>query len=181
MGSPSLSPTMDTVDTVDTMVDTVDTMVDTVATTEARGPLMPNPRLKLMPLPNPMLMLTLGAMDIMAIPTDTVTTAIPTVISAKDLLMLNLRLMLMHGDTVMVDTTVTAVLTDTDMDTVILARGLLMPNPRPRPNPGDTMAVDTDTDTADTIMVELLKTPLKLPSGSSHSNSFNLATIPSIF
>merc|ERR1712108_50710 len=126
------------------MVDTVDTMVDTVATTEARGPLMPNPRL---------------------------------------------RLMLMHGDTVMVDTTVTAVLTDTDMDTVILARGLLMPNPRPRPNPGDTMAVDTDTDTADTdmvdtvdtIMVELLKTPLKLPSGSSHSNSFNLATIPSIF
>merc|ERR1712048_250404 len=106
MGSPSLSPTMDTVDTVDTMVDTVDTMVDTVATTEARGPLMPNPRLKLMPLPNPMLMLTLGAMDIMAIPTDTVTTTIPTVISAKDLLMpnLRLRLMLMHGDTVMVDT-----------------------------------------------------------------------------
>merc|ERR1712020_680601 len=112
---------------VDT-VDMVDTMVDTVATTEARGPLMPNPRL----------MLTLGAMDIMAIPTDTDTTAIPTVISAKDLLMpnLRLRLMLMLGDTVMVDTT--------DM-----------------------------VDTVDTIMVELLKTPLKLPSGSSHSNSFN--------
>merc|ERR1711899_419066 len=122
-------------------------MVDTVDTTEARGPLMLNPRLKLMPLPNPKLMLNLGAMDIMAIPTDTDTTAIPTVISAKDLLMLNLR---------------------------------------PRPNPGDTTAVDTDTvdtmvDTVDTIMVELLKTPLKLPSGSSHSNSFNLATIPSIF
>merc|ERR1712241_193812 len=96
-----------------------------------------------------MLMLT-TAMDIMAIPTDTDTMAIPTVISARD---------------------------------------PLMPNPRQRPNPGDTMAVDTDTDTADTvmvdtvdtIMVELLKTPLKLPSGSSHSNSFNLATIPSIF
>merc|ERR1719449_178968 len=126
---------------VDT-VDMVDTMVDTAATTEARGPLMPNPRLKLM---------------------------------------------LMLGDTVMVDTTVMAVLTDTDMDTVTSARGPLMPNPRPRPNPGDTTAVDTDTadtdmvDTVDTIMVELLKTPLKLPSGSSHSNSFNLATIPSIF
>merc|ERR1712020_108706 len=107
---------------VDT-VDMVDTMVDTVATTEARGPLMPNPRL----------MLTLGAMDIMAIPTDTDTTAIPTVTSAKDLLMpnLRLRLRLMLGDTDMVDT-------------------------------------------VDTIMVELLKTPLKLPSGSSHSNSFNL-------
>merc|ERR1712223_1015682 len=125
----------------------------------------------------------------MAIPTDTDTMAIPTVISAKDLLMpnLGLRLMLMLGDTVMVDTTVMAVLTDTDMDTVTSARGPLMPNPRLRPNPGDTTVVDTDTadtdmvDTVDTIMVELLKTPLKLPSGSSHSNSFNLATIPSIF
>merc|ERR1719431_673270 len=132
-------------------------------------------------------MLNLGAMDIMAIPTDTDTTAIPTVISAKDLLMPNLRLRLMPGDTVMVDTTDTAVPTDTDTDTVILARGPLMPKPNPRPNPGDTTAVDTDTadtdmvDTVDTIMVELLKTPLKLPSGSCHSNSFNLATIPSIF
>merc|ERR1719219_3305727 len=165
--SPSLNPTTDTT-AVDT--DTVDTdIVDTedMATTEARGPLMLNPRLKLMPLPNPMLMLTLGAMDIMAIPTDTDTTAIPTVISAKDLLMpnLRLRLRLMLGDTVMVDTTVMAVLTDTDMDTVTSARGPLMPNPRLRPNPGDTTAVDTDTDTADTdmvdtvdtIMVELLK------------------------
>merc|ERR1712223_944232 len=120
----------------------------------------------------------------MAIPTDTDTMAIPTVISAKDLLMpnLRLRLMLMLGDTVMVDTTVMAVLTDTDMDTVTSARGPLMLNPRPRPNPGDTTAADTDmVDTVDTIMVELLKTPLKLPSGSSHSNSFDLATIPSIF
>merc|ERR1719191_1178540 len=135
-----------------------------------------------MPLPNPMLMLMLGAMDITAIPTDTDTMAIPTVISAKDLLMPNLRLRLTHGEDIMVDTdTDMAVPTDTDMDTVILARGPLKPNPRPRPNPGDTMAVDTDADTVDTIMVELLKTPLKLPSGSSHSNSFNLATIPSIF
>merc|ERR1719219_2038826 len=127
-------------------------------------------------------------MDITAIPTDTDTMAIPTVISAKDLLMPNLRLRLTHGEDIMVDTdTDTAVPTDTD--SVILARGPLKPNPRQRPNPGDTMAVDTDTDTADTvmvdtvdtIMVELLKTPLKLPSGSSHSNSFNLATIPSIF
>merc|ERR1712241_550243 len=106
-------------------------------TTEARGPLMPNPRLKLMPLPNPKLMLTLGAMDITAIPTDTDTMAIPTVVSAKDLLMPNLRLRLTHGEDIMVDT---------DTDTVILARGLLMPNPRLRPNPGDTTAVDTDTD-----------------------------------
>merc|ERR1712212_325395 len=116
---------VDTVDTVDTMVDTVDT-----ATTEARGPLMPNPRLKLMPLPNLMLMLTLGAMDITAIPTDTDTMAIPTVISAKDLLMPNLRLRLTHGEDIMVDTdTDTAVPTDTDTDTdtVILARGPLKP------------------------------------------------------
>merc|ERR1719266_371928 len=157
-------------------------------TTEARGLLMPNPRPKLMPSPNPKLMLNLGAMDIMAIPTDTDTMAIPTVISAKDLLMPNLRLRLMHGEDIMVDTdTDTAVPTDTDTDTVILARGPLMPKPNPRPNLGDTTAVDTDTadtdmvDTVDTIMVELLKKPLKLPSGSSHSNSFNLATIPSIF
>merc|ERR1711936_322112 len=128
-------------------------------------------------------MLTLiTAMDITAIPTDTAdTTAIPTVILAKDLLMPNLRLRLMLGEDIMADTdTDTAVPTDTDTDTVILARGPLMPKPSPRPNPGDTTAVDTDTDmvdTVDTIMVELLKTPLKLPSGSSHSNSFNLATI----
>merc|ERR1712241_67280 len=154
--------------TVDT-VDMVDTMVDTVATTEARGPLMPNPRLKLMPLPNPKLMLNLGAMDIMAIPTDTDTTAIPTVILAKDLLMPNLRLRLMHGEDTMVDTTVVdtmAILTDT---VTTEERGPL--KPKPNPNPGE----DTTVDTVDTIMVELLKTPLKLPSGSSHSNSFNLA------
>merc|ERR1719219_2034155 len=112
----------------------------------------------------------------MAIPTDTDTTAIPTVISAKDLLMPNLRLRPNPGEDIIADTTaVPTVITDTD--TVILARGPLMPKPKPNPNLGDTTAVDTDT--VDTIMVELLKKPLKLPSGSSHSNSFNLATIPS--
>merc|ERR1712061_985354 len=111
------------------MVDTVD-MVDTTAvdtdTTEGRGPLMLNLRPKLMPLPNPKLMLNLGAMDIMAIPTDTDTTAIPTVISAKDLLMPNLRLRPNPGEDIMADITAApTVITDTD--TVILARGPLMP------------------------------------------------------
>merc|ERR1712241_58772 len=117
------------------------------------------------------------------------TTAIPTVISAKDLLMPNLRLRPNPGEDIIADTDTAVPMVITDTDTVILARGPLMPKPNPRPNPGDTTAVDTDTDTADTdmvdtvdtIMVELLKKPLKLPSGSSHSNSFNLATIPSIF
>merc|ERR1712079_448223 len=121
-------------------------MVDTVAVILARGPLMPNPRLRLMPLPNPKLMLMPGdttAMDVL-MGTDTDTTDIPTVISAKDLLMLNLRLMLMLGGTDTVDTMVMDVLMDTDTDTV------------------DTTAVDTMVDTVDTIMVELLKTPLKL-------------------
>merc|ERR1711874_138364 len=111
---------------------------------------------------------------------DTDTTDIPTVISAKDLLMPNLRLRLrpLPGEDTMVDTDMPVLTTDTD--TVILARGPLMPKLNPLPGE-DTMAVDTDTadtDTGDTIMVELLKTPLKLPSGSSHSISFNLATIP---
>merc|ERR1711874_131964 len=136
----------DTVVMVDTMVDTVDT--------EARGPLMP------------------GDTTVMDVLMHTDTTDIPTVISAKDLLMPNLRLRLrpLPGEDTMVDTM--AVLT-MDTDTVVLARGLL--KLKPNPLPGDTMAVDTDTDTADTdtvdivdtIMVELLKTPLKLPSGSS--------------
>merc|ERR1711992_369244 len=101
----------------------VDTMVVDTDTTEARGPLMPNPRLMLM----------LGATDIMAIPTDTDTDMdIPTVITAKDLLMPNLRLRLTHGEDIMADTdTDTAVPTVTDTDTVILARGPLMPKPKP--------------------------------------------------
>merc|ERR1719315_328954 len=137
------------------MVDTVvmvDTMVDTVAT-EARGPLMPNPRLRLMPLLNPKLML---------MPGDT---------TAMDVLM----------DT-MVDTMVMDVLMDTDTVTTE-EKGPLKLNPSPTTDTDtvDTTAVDTMVDTVDTIMFELLKTPLKLPSGSSHSISFNLATIPSIF
>merc|ERR1711997_1266420 len=161
-------------------------MVDTVAVILARGPLMPNPRLRLMPLLNPKLMLMPGDTTAMDVLMDTMvdTTDIPTVILAKDLLMLNLRLRLrpLPGEDTTVDTM--AVLT-MDTDTVFLARGPL--KPKPNPLPGDTMAVDTDTadtdtvDTVDTIMVELLKTPLKLPSGSSPSISFNLATIPSIF
>merc|ERR1711926_9086 len=104
---------------------------------------------------------------------DTDTTDIPTVILAKDLLMPNLRLMLMLGGTDTVDTT--AVL----MDTVTVTteeKGPLKPNPSPTTDTHtvDTTAVDTMVDTVDTIMVELLKTPLKLPSGSSHSISFNL-------
>merc|ERR1712212_1119189 len=96
---------------VDTMVDTVDT-VDTMAvdmdTTGARGPLMP--------LLNPKLMLMPGDTTAMDVLMDTMvdTTDIPTVISAKDLLMPNLRLMLMLGGTDTVDTMVMDVLMDTD-------------------------------------------------------------------
>merc|ERR1712038_1333426 len=103
---------------VDT-VDTVDTMAVDMDTTEARGPLMPNPKLMLMP----------GDTTVMDVLMDTMvdTTDIPTVISTKDLLMLNLRLMLMLGGTdIMVDTT--AVL----MDTVTVTteeKGPLKPNP----------------------------------------------------
>merc|ERR1712002_453139 len=168
---------VDTVVMVDTMVDTVDT--------EARGPLMPNPRLRLMPLLNPKLMLMPGDTTAMDVLMDTMvdTMDIPTVISAKDLLMPNLRLMLMLGGTDTVDTMVMDVLMDTDTVTTE-EKGPLKLNPSPTT---DTDIVDTDTvvtdtvDTVDTIMVELLKIPLKLPSGSSHSISFNLATIPSIF
>merc|ERR1719187_1691981 len=120
---------------------------------------MPNPRLKLMPLPNPMLMLMLGDTTVVLMDTDTM--AIPTVISAKDLLMPNLRLRPNPGEDIIVDTDTAVPTVITDTDTVILARGPLMPKPNPRPNPGDTTAVDTDTvDTVDTIMVELLKNPL---------------------
>merc|ERR1712223_502918 len=118
MPSPSLKPGEDTMGTVDT-VDMVDTMAVDTDTTEARGPLMPNPRLKLMPLPNPMLMLKLGDTTVtVVLMADTTVDimAIPTVISAKDLLMPNLRLRLTHGEDIMADTTVdtTAVLMDTD-------------------------------------------------------------------
>merc|ERR1711978_648664 len=127
---------------------------DTVDTTEERGPLMPNPRLKLPPLLHPKLKLRLNpttdtdtdTVDTMAVPTDTA----DTVILAKGPLKPNLSL---TTDTDTVDTMV---------DTV------------------DTMAVDTTGVEMDTSCLNAQKT-LKLPSGSSHSNSFNLATIPSIF
>merc|ERR1739838_219133 len=86
-------------------------------TTWARGPLMPNPRLMLMPL----LMLT------------TDTTAVDT-------------------DTDMVSVmAVTTDMADTPMpmvDTVISARGPLMPNPRLMP----LLMLTTDTTATDTVM-----------------------------
>merc|ERR1739844_832150 len=93
---------------------------------------------------------------------DIVDTDTDTVISAKGLLMPNLRpkpslhpklmLKLHHGVDTTVDTTVvdmdTVDTVDTDMDTVILARGLLMLNPKLRlrlHHGADTTVVDTDT------------------------------------
>merc|ERR1712217_936257 len=124
--SPSLRPTVDITDTVDT--DIVDT--DTVDTTEERGLLMPNPRLKLPPLLHPKLELRLNpitdtdtdTVDTMAVLMDT-----DTVTSAKDLLMLNPKLKLKLTDTT---------------DTVILAKGPLKPN----------LSLTTDTDTVDTMV-----------------------------
>merc|ERR1712184_29668 len=101
---------------VDTTVDTVDTDIED--TTEARGPLMLNLRLK--PSPHPKLMLKLHHgvdttvdtdMDT-PVPTDMDTTATDT---ARGLLMLH------HGaDTIVdtVDTTVDTVDTDMVVDTV---------------------------------------------------------------
>merc|ERR1712217_285432 len=108
--SPSLRPTLDITDTVDT--DIVDT--DTVDTTEERGLLMPNPKLRL----NPITDTDTDTVDTMAVLMDT-----DTVTSAKDLLMLNPKLKLNPTtDTDTVDTM--AVPTDTT-DTVILAKGPL--------------------------------------------------------
>merc|ERR1712008_226078 len=103
----------------------------------ARGPLMPNPRLKQLLLPNlrlkPLLMLTT---DTTAVDTDTdMDTDMVSVIAVDT--------------TDMVDTAV-----DTDMVVTISAKGLLMPNLRLMPLlmlTTDTTAVDTDTD-ADTVM-----------------------------
>merc|ERR1711997_3705 len=110
-------------DTTDMAVTDLDTDMDSVIS--ARGPLMPNPRLMLMPL----LMLTT---DTTAVDTDT------------DMVLV------MAVTTDMVDTP----MPDTDMDSVISARGPLMPNLRLMPLlmlTTDTTAVDTDTDT-DTVM-----------------------------
>merc|ERR1712223_2016073 len=85
-------------------------MVDTVVTTEARGLLMPNPRLKHPLLQNPKLRLRPGAMDTMAILMD-----ITVVDTDTDMATTEARgpLMLMpNPDT---DTTDMAVLTDTDI------------------------------------------------------------------
>merc|ERR1712217_362105 len=112
--SPSLRPTVDITDTVDT--DIVDT--DTVDTTEERGLLMPNPRLKLPPLLHPKLNPTTDTdtVDTMAVPTDTT----DTVILAKGPLKPNLSLTT-DTDTVdtMVDTVDTTAVdtTGVEMDT----------------------------------------------------------------
>merc|ERR1719464_986064 len=102
-------------------------------TTWARGPLMPNPRLMLMPL----LMLTTDTtavdtdtdmVSVMAVTTDMADTPMPmvdTVISERGLLMPNPRLMpllMLTTDTTAVDTdtvmaVVTTVMADTDEDT----------------------------------------------------------------
>merc|ERR1712021_248054 len=154
----------------------VDTMAVDTDTTEARGPLMPNPKPKLLLLPplKPKLMpmLTTDTVDTMAVDTvDTVdTTAVDTdTTEARGPLNLLLKpkphpKLTLTTDTVdtAVDTVdTTAMDTDTVVDTV--------------------MAVDTD------IMVELLlkqtNKTLKLQlSGSSHSKFFQFgynAKIPS--
>merc|ERR1712242_67770 len=107
--------------------------------TSARGPLMPNPRLRLMPPlslnPKPRLMPT-TVMVITVIPHTTVdTTAILIATSASGPLMPNPRLRLMPT---------TAMATDTS------ARGPLMPNPKLTTD--TDMAVPTDT-TVDTTAV----------------------------
>merc|ERR1712183_852297 len=120
-------------DTTDMAVTDADTDMDSVIS--ARGPLMPNPRLKQLLLPNPrlkpLLMLTT---DTTAVDTDTDTVMVSVIA---------------------VDTTDMA---DTPMADMLMlittARGLLMLTPRLMPLlmlTMDTTAVDTDTDT-DTVM-----------------------------
>merc|ERR1712026_603971 len=120
------------------MVDTTDMVLDTTDTvTLARGLLMPNLRLKLMPL----LMLT---MDTMVLD------------MAMDMVMDMVLVMALP----MVDTTDTLMLV---MDIVTLARGLLMPNPRLLlllMLTSDTMVMDmvmavTMVDTMDIPMVDM--------------------------
>merc|ERR1712223_522771 len=107
--SPSLRPTVDITDTVDT--DIADT--DTADTTEERGLLMPNLRLKLPLLLHPKLKLRLN-------PTTDTTVDTDTVILAKDPLKPNLSLTT-DTDTVdtMVDTVDTTAVdtTGVEMDT----------------------------------------------------------------
>merc|ERR1712111_239495 len=107
----------------------------------ARGLLMPNPKLKLMPMP-----LT-TMVDTMAIPTDTDMVLVDT----------------------MVDTMV--VPTDTVSDTVTLARDPLMPNPKLMLLPMPTMVTtdtDTDTDTVwDTVDTMAVLTVTTVTDGAS--------------
>merc|ERR1719266_261413 len=129
---------------MDTVLDTEDTMVDTTATdteltvthtTTARGPLMPNPRPKLKPIPHtctlvptatlmPMVLILMDTMDTeLSLPTTPIALAtnmfpplLPPMVSlnsTKDPLMPNPRLMLMPLTT-MVDT---MAIPDTDTDT----------------------------------------------------------------
>merc|ERR1712026_372292 len=122
-------------------------MGDTVDTTEERGPLMPNLRLKLPLLLHPKLKLRLNPTtdtthtDTTPVLTDTADT--DTVILAKDLLMLNPKLKLkLNLPTDTMDTVDTmAVPTDTT-DTVILAKGPLKPNLSLTTDTVDTMVVD---------------------------------------
>merc|ERR1711997_900398 len=163
-------PTMVDTTAVDTdmdmVLDTEDTMGDTTAilmvvtvmpTTTARGPLMPNPRLKPKPIPHtcmlvpmatPMPMVILMDMDTELSPLTTppalATNMFPPLLppmvslnSTKDPLMPNPRLMLMPP--LMLTTDTTAVDTDTDMDTVMAVTTVM----------ADT---DLDTDMVDTAV-----------------------------
>merc|ERR1711993_184542 len=117
-------------DTTDMAVTDLDTDMDSV--TSARGPLMPNPRLMLMPL----LMLTTDTTAVDTV-TDTVSDMLDTVVTTVDTTDIPDMLM---------------------VDTVTSARGPLMPSPRLMPLlmlTTDTTAVDTDTvmdtDTVSTV------------------------------
>merc|ERR1711997_211721 len=134
----------------------------------------------------------------MAVTTDMADTPMPmmdSVISARGPLMPNPRLMpllMLTTDTMAVDTdtdmvSVMAVTTDmvdtpmpdTDMDSVISARGLLMPNPRLMPLlmlTTDTTAVDTDTDMVSVMAVDttdMADTPIPMVDTAVTTVRFN--------
>merc|ERR1712066_330027 len=135
--------TMVTPDTTDMAVTDLDTDMDSVIS--ARGPLMPNPRLMLMPL----LMLT---MDTTAVGTDTDMVSVMAV------------------TTDMADTPMPMV------DTVISARGPLMPNPRLMPLLMDTTDVDTDTDMVSVMAVDttdMVDTPMPMVDTAVTTVRFN--------
>merc|ERR1712037_156527 len=127
---PKLMPTTDTDTVVDTdTVDTADTTAVDTDTTEARGPLMPNPRLTLLPPLKPKLM------PMLTTDTDTVdTTAVDT--TDTDVL----------TDTTVDTVDTTDTLTDTDTTE---ARGPLKPKLHPK------LMLTTDTDTVDTVMADM--------------------------